>query len=476
MSAAQTTSSWTEPPWSGWIETTGDALLILEAARRGLIPRVTRRLVDSERKMITSGSVFVFDEDESGIKRWTDGFFWSPSRILGNFLLYRETDKRGSGHRGGRSDASSSDVGDQYGSDGVKVEGQSLSRPKADEGHLGGVDKQRERTLMGSLTNSYKFKPDGLMKKTFSLTIGGVSQHLISYYKIEDVTNGRLRSPSSLPELASLDISPEYLDKTHFRNPPKVEIGVDGLPRYRGEAEDIDSSPPLLSAPLSTGLPLLTDGRITESSSVSRRGKRFDPYAAPAVTKRPRRPTKSSTGDPTTPTEQQQPQQALVPQPVANGYVDPNVSMPPPPPPAHYPPPYGTVPNYYPMPGYPVVHPHPHPHSHTPHIYYPAGSAAPQHAQPAPAAPPTHFGYGYPVAPSTDPQQQPVQASQQQQQQAYYPYPPQPQPAPYAGAWPTYTAYPALAPPSQPPAPQSSIANANEAQPVGLHTSDEGEG
>lgn len=76
-----------DPPWTGWIETTGDALLILEAARRGMIPRVTRRLVDSERKMITSGSVFVFDEDESGIKRWTDGFFWSPSRILGNFLV-----------------------------------------------------------------------------------------------------------------------------------------------------------------------------------------------------------------------------------------------------------------------------------------------------------------------------------------------------------------------------------------------------
>jgi hypothetical protein len=32
--------------------------------------------------MITSGSIFVSDEDESGIKRWTDVFFWSPSRIL----------------------------------------------------------------------------------------------------------------------------------------------------------------------------------------------------------------------------------------------------------------------------------------------------------------------------------------------------------------------------------------------------------
>ena len=78
-------STWTEPHWSGWIETTGDALLIFEAARRGMIPRVTRRLIDSERKMITSGSVFVFDEDESGIKRWTDGFFLESKQDIGEF-------------------------------------------------------------------------------------------------------------------------------------------------------------------------------------------------------------------------------------------------------------------------------------------------------------------------------------------------------------------------------------------------------
>jgi hypothetical protein len=165
---AQSANAWTEPPWSGWIETTGDALLILEAARRGLIPRVTRRLVDSERKMITSGSVFVFDEDESGIKRWTDGFFWSPSRILGNFLLYRETDKRGAGHRTARADQDLNDAAvasASFGPDGARLtEAQSLSRPKTDNTGLS-VDKQRERTLMGSLTNSYKFKPDGLMKK-----------------------------------------------------------------------------------------------------------------------------------------------------------------------------------------------------------------------------------------------------------------------------------------------------------------------
>lgn len=154
-------TTWNEAPWTGWIETTGDALLILEAARRGLIPRVTRRLVDSERKMISSGSVFVFDEDESGIKRWTDGFFWSPSRILGNFLLYRETDKRGPGHKGARSQDSVDDAPETS-----QPESHSLSRPKTESNSNGlGLDKLRERSLMGSLTNSYKFKSDGLMKK-----------------------------------------------------------------------------------------------------------------------------------------------------------------------------------------------------------------------------------------------------------------------------------------------------------------------
>ncbi|KAF8603390.1 hypothetical protein BDV93DRAFT_442486 [Ceratobasidium sp. AG-I] len=228
---------WTEPPCSWFIETTEDALLILEAARRGLIPRVTRRLVDRERRMITSGSVFVFDEDESGIKRWTDGLLWSPSRILGNFLLYRETDKKGTSANANAQAAASNDPSPLLVNDPAntsppprKDSTTSLSRPKDGRAQ---ADRNRERALVGSLTNSYKFKPDGMMKKTFSLTINGSAQHLISYYKVVDVEEGRLRTPSSLPELSVLDISPEYLDKTHFRCPPKVETDGDGIPRYR---------------------------------------------------------------------------------------------------------------------------------------------------------------------------------------------------------------------------------------------------
>jgi hypothetical protein len=74
----------------GYVETTTDALRLIMAARLGIIPRITRRLNDSERRsMIRSGAVFVFCVEESGIKRWTEGLSWSPSRIVGNFLVCR---------------------------------------------------------------------------------------------------------------------------------------------------------------------------------------------------------------------------------------------------------------------------------------------------------------------------------------------------------------------------------------------------
>ncbi|KAG9047065.1 hypothetical protein FS837_003151 [Tulasnella sp. UAMH 9824] len=266
-SASEAQQQWTEPPWVGFLETTEDALLILEAARRRLIPRVTRRLADRERKLINSGSVFVFEEEESGIKRWTDGFLWSPSRILGNFLLYRETDKRNPdgtpATRPGRSNTTSMPSVSNGGASSLLVSEDptpvpypsgALSRPKDDlaaasggysAAGSSGLDRARERILLGSLTNSQKFKEDGMMKKTFSLTLPNTTQthHIVSYYKVADVEAGRLRTPSSLPEFAALEISPEFLDKTHFRVQPRVEVGEDGRVRFRGETNDEPDSP-----------------------------------------------------------------------------------------------------------------------------------------------------------------------------------------------------------------------------------------
>lgn len=80
-----------KPTWDGFLHTTYDALMVLEACLRGNLKHVARRPHDRERtQVIRSGNVFIYEEKSSGIKRWTDGVTWSPSRIMGNFLVYRE--------------------------------------------------------------------------------------------------------------------------------------------------------------------------------------------------------------------------------------------------------------------------------------------------------------------------------------------------------------------------------------------------
>ncbi len=376
-----------DPPWSGWISTTGDALLILEAARRGLIPRVTRRLVDAERKMICSGSVFVFDEEESGIKRWTDGYFWSPSRILGNFLLYRETGGRG-GRKRKDKDKEESPVEED-----VVAESPQDQEPKASRSLVGSLSAHTHHASHNSSTHGppFQFKPDGLMKKTFSLTINGVPQHLISYYKPSDVTNGRLRSPSTLPELASLDISPEYLDKTHFRVPPKVEVGTDGVPRYRGDADEeeiINKGGPISGGGVKPAKERRGPGLLSEPVHVNAKRPLTDsePDSPPEKRRKKDSPEVSATsptphamvplhafphGTPVVPSQGPPPQYAPPPHPYysypALGYAHPGPSHMPPPPHLnqpmhhHYPPPYYPV---YAWPQQPSQHqPPPPPHS-----------------------------------------------------------------------------------------------------------------
>lgn len=174
-----------------------------------------------------------------GIKRWTDGLVWSPSRILGNFLIYRELDKRasGSGKRGSISASNSSNNSNGNGNDARQRSfsadhGTTTSSTVAAAGGVMSIDRNRERQLVGSLSDSYKFRKDGLIKKTMSIVVNGVSQHLISYYHPQDVLNNRLRTPSSVPELASLEISPELLVRQNFRIPPMIEPTFD----HPGEA------------------------------------------------------------------------------------------------------------------------------------------------------------------------------------------------------------------------------------------------
>jgi Gti1/Pac2 family transcription factor len=84
-----------EQTFFGYVGTSNDAFLIFEACRGNqLLQKVGRRPHDRERgRLIKSGNIFVFDKQSSDIKRWTDGVAWSPSRILDNFLIYRQIDR-----------------------------------------------------------------------------------------------------------------------------------------------------------------------------------------------------------------------------------------------------------------------------------------------------------------------------------------------------------------------------------------------
>lgn len=267
-----------DPAFSGFVESTLDALLIFEGCKRGALPKISRRLQEFEkRKLVVSGAVFVFDEEETGIKRWTDGLSWSPSRTLGNFLVYRELDKKnGGGGQEVEEQAAGRSVGSMVEKESEGAEGpvikrtplpntlrrRSVSDPEAILTGPGSLDRTRERQLVGSLTSTYRFRSDGLVKKTISLA----GQHLIGYYKIEDVTSGRLRTPSSHAELVSLDISSIFLSPALFRVPPLVEVGVDGDLHYKGEA-DTPPSPVLRSAGGASGVSLLVQLRSKGDSS-----------------------------------------------------------------------------------------------------------------------------------------------------------------------------------------------------------------
>lgn len=77
--------------YHGLIITAQDAIILVEASRKKLIPTVSRRLTDYERAtLVKNGAVFVWNENSSNMKRWTDGKNWSASRVNGVFLSYKE--------------------------------------------------------------------------------------------------------------------------------------------------------------------------------------------------------------------------------------------------------------------------------------------------------------------------------------------------------------------------------------------------
>ena len=167
--------------YNGHVRTPADAIVLFEACRLGLLPRVQRRLSEKERQSIKSGSVFVWDEREAGMRRWTDGKSWSASRVSGSFLTYREMEGKRGGNgfapplaatRGGKTPDS--------------------TRGSDSDLELAGDDGP----------DGYRYKPDGLMKQSFSITTStGNHLHLISYYARSHPAAQALNQPTNDPAL-----------------------------------------------------------------------------------------------------------------------------------------------------------------------------------------------------------------------------------------------------------------------------------
>ena len=170
--------------YQGYVKTPGDAVVLFEACRLGLLPRVQRRLSEKERQLIKSGSVFVWDEREAGMRRWTDGKSWSASRVNGSFLTYREME----GKRNGGSYPSA---------------GSSSSRRNASPAGSTGEGQEGDGT--GEGPDGYRYKPDGLIKQSFSITTSvGQHLHLISYFARSHLSSSSLLQPSQDPQLRGL--------------------------------------------------------------------------------------------------------------------------------------------------------------------------------------------------------------------------------------------------------------------------------
>lgn len=74
----------------GCLHTEADCRRLIDRVRKGTVETVKKRLSQREKTQIRPGSIFVYTEQESGIRRWTDKKEWSPSRVQGCFLVYRE--------------------------------------------------------------------------------------------------------------------------------------------------------------------------------------------------------------------------------------------------------------------------------------------------------------------------------------------------------------------------------------------------
>lgn len=190
-----------------------DAQVIFHAVALGVLPMVTRRLDTEERRSITSGCVFVWEERGPspeatglGIERWTDGKRWGPSRVRDEFLFYQEKDPEP-----------------------VDVD------PNSDS------DTTIGSSPLAQAGVPHEFARISLVKQTYSVfvetpTRGRKKWHLIAYFTHDSLDY--LRTVSDLPDLARIVVPPgnyrsaRHNTSKHGRNTLREERPHPFTPQY----------------------------------------------------------------------------------------------------------------------------------------------------------------------------------------------------------------------------------------------------
>ncbi|TPX56465.1 hypothetical protein CcCBS67573_g09345 [Chytriomyces confervae] len=156
----------------GFIKDAMDALLVIEACLKGLLNPFKSGSDASGQLAIRSGTVIVFAESSTQMKRWRDGERWSPSRAHGPFLLYREVE----------SVRTTTDARDAATAFAV----------------IPGLDPSFSTKTLKPCT---RWVQDGLNKKTITLIGSDGQRHrVISYYNRNDVLH---LYPDAVPETPS---------------------------------------------------------------------------------------------------------------------------------------------------------------------------------------------------------------------------------------------------------------------------------
>ncbi|KAL0956833.1 hypothetical protein HGRIS_002944 [Hohenbuehelia grisea] len=197
------------------VRSPSDAHVIFHAVSLQMLPIVSRRLDTEERRAISSGCVYVWEERGPnaeatglGIERWTDSIRWGPSRVRDEFLFYLE------------KEAEHADV--EMGSD---SDANSPSR----------------------FSPSYKFHRENLIKQTYSVFVetprGRRKWHLIAYFTHDSLDY--LHTVDDIPQLASLHVPPgKYKSARSSKGRPSRDAQTFDQYPYAAGVHDISSCHP----------------------------------------------------------------------------------------------------------------------------------------------------------------------------------------------------------------------------------------